>query len=400
MLIGQDRSGKTSLNKSLQGLRFNPKEDSTDGIDVDPSHFKVTTEIWKAGKKDQAANREEMATSFEHRVARVVVENLKEQELTSKVKIVNKLKVLKSVSESNEIPAINHDQVGSSADSFSTTQIEEVEDYAGSLNSSGVTTDNYLTETKARDNNVFPGMIPKEIETLIRELGGRVDKMESEYYLYSVLWDFAGESVYYETHQLFLTSRAVYLLAHDLSWDPEKLAQPVEKQGVFEKIKEKSCTKTNLDYLGYWMTSVSSQSSRIEDHDLYSAPTYTVLPKTLPPVFLVCMHSDKLFGRKDPFELAINLYGSLETKPYSSQLYDDVFVVDNTKSGLQMECSELQRLRKCIVDVIKELPHANEYIPIKWLKFEKALEVVLDEGQKKDHFGARQMDRLRSLSNS
>ncbi|KAK2548334.1 hypothetical protein P5673_031492 [Acropora cervicornis] len=62
-----------------------------------------------------------------------------------------------------------------------------------------------------------------------------------------------------------------------------------------------------------------------------------------------------------------------------------------------MECSELQRLRKCIVDVIKELPHANEYIPIKWLKFEKALEVVLDEGQKKDHFGARQMDRLRKF---
>ena len=183
----RDRSGKTSLKKSLQGLRFNPKEDGTVGIDVDPSHFKVTTEIWKAGKKDQAANKEEMASSFEHRVARVVVENLREQELNSKVKIVNKLKVPKSVSESNEIsedptemsPAINHDQVGSSADSFSTTQIEAVEDYAGSLISSGVTTDNYLTETKARDNNVFPGMIPKEIETLIRELGGRVDKMES-----------------------------------------------------------------------------------------------------------------------------------------------------------------------------------------------------------------------------
>ena len=94
-------------------------------------------------------------------------------------------------------------------------------------------------------------MIPKEIETLIRELGDRVDKMESEDYLYSVLWNFAGESVYYETHQLFLTSRAVYLLVYDVSRDPEEIAQPVKKQGVFEKIKEKSCTKTNLDYLDY-----------------------------------------------------------------------------------------------------------------------------------------------------
>ncbi|XP_074608227.1 uncharacterized protein LOC141860898 isoform X2 [Acropora palmata] len=275
MLIGQDRSGKTSLKKSLQGLRFNPEENSTDGIDVDPSYFKVTTEIWKAGKRDEAGNKEEMAISFEHRVARVVFENLREQESISEAKIVDKEKVLEtspaistkahSVSESNEIlenptelsPAINPDQVGLSADSFSTTQIETVEGYADSSNLTGVAhadggsdvfqaTDNYQTETKAR-GNVSSEMIPKEIETLIRALGDRVDKMESEDYLYSVLWDFAGESVYYETHQLFLTSRAVYLLVYDLSRDPDEIAQAaVETQGMFKKIKEKSCTKTTL----------------------------------------------------------------------------------------------------------------------------------------------------------
>ena len=393
MLIGQNRSGKTSLKKSLQGLRFNPEENSTVGIDVDPSHFKVTTEIWKPGKEGQAPNKEEMAASFEHRVARVVVENLRKQELTCEVKTVDKSKDPLQDPQIPELsPTISHSQVGLSPDSPLTTEIETVEDYADSSNSSPAAhadgrsrvfqiTENYLTGTKGREGNVFSDMIPKEVETLIRELGDRVDKMETEDYLYSVLWDFAGESVYYETHQLFLTSRAVYLLVHDLSRDPEEIAQPVEKQGVFEKIKEKSCTKTNLDYIDYWMTSVSSQSSPIKDHDLYSASTYT-LPKTLPPVFLVCTHSDKPFGGKDAYELAIKLYGSLERKPYSTQLYDDVFLVDNTKSGMQVECSEVQRLRKCILDVIKELPHTNEYIPIKWLRFEKALEVVLDEGHK------------------
>ena len=415
MLIGQNRSGKTSLKKSLQGLRFNPEENSTDGIDVDPSHFKVTTEIWKTGKKDQAANKEEMAISFDHRVARVVFENLRhEQELTSEAKIVDAEKVLEtspaisteahSVSESNEIvedptalsPAINHDQVGLSADSFLTTQIEPVEVYADSSNLPGVThadggsqvfqtTDNYQTETNAT-GNVSSEMIPKEIETLIRELGDRIDKMESEDYLYSVLWDFAGESVYYETHQLFLTSRALYLLVYDLSRDPEEIAQPVERQGIFKKIKDKLCPKTNLDYLDYWMTSVSSQSSQVEDHDFYSASAYKVLPMTLPPVFLVCTHSDKPFSGKDPSELAIKLYGSLDTKPYSTHLYDRVFVVDNTKSGMQKECLEVQDLRKCILDVIEELPHRNEYIPIKWLKYEKALKVVLNEGHKRITF--------------
>ncbi|XP_068724936.1 uncharacterized protein [Montipora capricornis] len=409
MLIGQDRTGKTSLKKSLQGLRFNPDEDNTVGIDVDPSYFKVTTEIWKIGEKDQAANKEEMAASFEHHVARVVVENLRKQELTSEVKTMNKLKDLESsptisteaaqiVSESNEIPedhqglstAIIHDQVGSSADSFLTTGIE-TEDYAGSSKSSGAahvvggsrifqTTENYPALTTARDNTVSSGMIPKEIETLIKKLRDKVDKVDSEDDIYSVLWDFAGQSVYYETHQLFLTSRAIYLLIYDLSRDPSESAQPVKRRGVFGKIEENSCTKTNLDYLDYWMTSVSSQSSRIKDHDLCSASTSTVLPKTLPPVFLVCTHSDQPFGGNDPSEIAINVYGSLKTKSYGEQLFHDVFKVDNTKSGGQEECAEVKRLRESILAVAMELPQTKEEIPIKWLKYEKALLGVLDEG--------------------
>ena len=41
LLIGQDRAGKTSLKRSLIGLPFNPKEKSTDGIEVDPSKFQL-----------------------------------------------------------------------------------------------------------------------------------------------------------------------------------------------------------------------------------------------------------------------------------------------------------------------------------------------------------------------
>ena len=40
-LIDQDRAGKKSLKKSLIGLPFNPKESSTDGIEVDPSKFQL-----------------------------------------------------------------------------------------------------------------------------------------------------------------------------------------------------------------------------------------------------------------------------------------------------------------------------------------------------------------------
>ena len=113
------------------------------------------------------------------------------------------------------------------------------------------------------------------------------------------------------------------------------------------------------------MTSVSSQSSQIEDHDLCSATTSTVLPKTLPPVFLVCSHSDQRFGGKDPSALAIKVYGSLKTKSYGEHLFHDVFKVDNTKTGKQKECPEVKRLRESILAVAMELPQTRENILIK-----------------------------------
>ena len=64
-----------------------------------------------------------MAPSFEHRVARVVVEKLRKLELTSEVK---------SVDQSKDPLTDPHSQVGSSADSPLTTQIKTVEDYGDS----------------------------------------------------------------------------------------------------------------------------------------------------------------------------------------------------------------------------------------------------------------------------
>ena len=41
LLIGQDRAGKTSLKKSLIGLPFDSEEQSTEGIEVDPSKCEI-----------------------------------------------------------------------------------------------------------------------------------------------------------------------------------------------------------------------------------------------------------------------------------------------------------------------------------------------------------------------
>ena len=53
MIIGQERTGKTSLKRSLKGELFNPNEGSTKGIETDPSYFKVSTDVWRTGKKSE-----------------------------------------------------------------------------------------------------------------------------------------------------------------------------------------------------------------------------------------------------------------------------------------------------------------------------------------------------------
>ena len=281
MLIGQDRSGKTSLKKSLFGLPFDPNEESTVGIDVDPSYFKLSTEIWKRFGEVNS----ETSISYEYHAAQATAEPLKEEK---------------------------------------TVPSPEGED------------------------------------------------------VHSVLWDFAGKPVYYTTHPIFLTSRAIYLLAYDLSQNPLEKVGPVLKQGMHRKHLDSFSLKTNFDYLDFWMSSIASLASR-EESDQESVQS-EVLPEKLPAVFLVCTHADTPYKtQSDPTTLARQLFGSLRTKAYKTHLYD-VFVVDNTMSGHGSECPEVVRLRQEVLAVSKALPQMKESIPIKWLKYEKHLQAMKEGG--------------------
>ena len=150
------------------------------------------------------------------------------------------------------------------------------------------------------------------------------------------------------------------------------------KQGMFTKLQDSFRLKTNADYLDFWMSSVASLAIQDESH---SKKTKSDLLPELPPVFLVCTHADKPCDGGDPRELGRMVFGHLQTKPYKTHLHD-VFIVDNTKSGHELECPDVLRLRHEIRAVAKELPHMKEAVPIKWLKFEKEMQAKKDEGNK------------------
>ena len=395
MLIGQDHSGKTSLKKSLQGIPFNPDEDSTIGIDVDPAYFKVTTEIWKTGESDQATSSA-TPISFDHQVARLVVNDLRKETFVREGGSVKTMQpsdkplvdtVSSSAHVSSDVPISPHfsakltknvpsnEKPGEDAESIQASKDSRLRDRKDVPDAS--------VQEKLNRNDRIEGhspRVPDEIATLIKKILQDVEEMEDEEDIYSVLWDFGGQSVYYATHPLFLTAKAMYLLVCDLSRDPQGEAKTVAKQGMSTRIEDSWDAKTNLAHLNFWMTSISSLASEDEHHQRHPGPESGVLPETLPPVFLVCTHADEPFREANPFSLALELLHALQEKPYKTQLCEDVFVVNNRISGLGEGCSEVARLRSKILAAAKELPQMKEVIPVKWLKYEKALQTTKKEG--------------------
>ena len=77
MFIGQDRAGKTSLKNSFSGLSFDPKQQSTDGIELDLSKFEVDVDQvsnWKCTDEKQGVSK------FVPNLVRMVAGKLKQEE--------------------------------------------------------------------------------------------------------------------------------------------------------------------------------------------------------------------------------------------------------------------------------------------------------------------------------
>ena len=89
MIVGQERAGKTSLKKSLLGMPFNKEEESTVGIEVDPSKFEVNV--------DQVINwgpikDEKLKSDFRKQMAKLIAKEMTKNEADQ------------SVTDSEEVP--------------------------------------------------------------------------------------------------------------------------------------------------------------------------------------------------------------------------------------------------------------------------------------------------------
>ena len=352
MIIGQGRAGKTSLKKSLTGETFSATERSTEGIETDPSHFKVSTAIWKTGERKKEIDFDSKFF-FDHHAAKLMIHDLRKE---------------------------RRDPIhsGESKDAKESPVTTDERDISFRLSNEPCTSTK-PTEEEARENMLVSDL-PEDLATLVADMLLGDQTVDEEEEIHSILWDFGGQSVYYTTHPIFLTEKAIYLLAYDLSLNPHEKANVPVRKGLYKMNEEISDSKCNLDFLDFWMSSVYSLVR--PDAPCQGAAVSDITPTRLPPVFLVCTHADQPYRSTDPRQLALELYGFLREKIYGNHLFKDVFVVDNTKSGGKQECPEVVRLRAEILSAAKKLPQVKESIPLKWLRYENELQLLCKDGLK------------------
>ena len=75
MLLGQDRAGKTSLKKFLLDIPFDPEEESTVGVNVEPTKFEVEIDQVKNWQCTDQKNLD--LSEFHEDIAKITAKHMK-----------------------------------------------------------------------------------------------------------------------------------------------------------------------------------------------------------------------------------------------------------------------------------------------------------------------------------
>ena len=203
------------------------------------------------------------------------------------------------------------------------------------------------------------------MELLIQYLQGRKmeDEIKAEEFVIN-LWDFAGQHVYYASHPVFLSPRAVYILVYNLSKSLSAKAEPWVRQGATDHRLHNPNDETNLDNLLAWLVSVHSIRGADVGDDVKDADHQAKeKPGCLrPPVLIVGTHADQPFEDLKIMKKCIEK--GISGKKYQQQVKRPFFYVDNTKSKSDRG---VQELKNKIMTLFEEGSCKSEKLPLRYV---------------------------------
>ena len=161
----------------------------------------------------------------------------------------------------------------------------------------------------------------------VRGKQGESDINRGESVVSMDVWDFAGQQLYYASHPLFLSSRALYILVHNLSKPLHAPAKPCVRQGTHNIALENPNNETNLENLLSWLTTIHS-ITKVKDEPAIGAESR--LRYLRPPVLIVGTHADKPF--EDITMIKSQIQNIISGKEYGKHVFPPLLSIDNTKS--------------------------------------------------------------------
>ena len=192
------------------------------------------------------------------------------------------------------------------------------------------------------------------------------DQNVSEDTIWPVIWDFAGQDIYRAIHPMFMSQKAIYLLAFDLT---KELHDRAVCQVDQEHVQHRDIEDTNLDHVMRWMDLIHALKDPNDNDSVLSV----VLPPSLPPVILVGTHADLV----EPSKIESH---NEQIKSAMKELYDHVvnfLPVDNSKAGEKEGQEKIVNLRTELLKLAEKMPHTLQLdknrIPLQWHRVEKEL---------------------------
>jgi hypothetical protein len=314
MLIGQDRGGKTSLMKRLLGLPFDKDQPSTTGIDVD------VIELTEQNAEDPWKKRE--------------VKEFITSESEAKTVLFKK-----------------------TAEYF----------YRGVQRNLEGDAPEPLKPVKR------PKLLSEEISAIRWRWYTEHDQNEV---LRVFVSDFAGQSIYYDTHGCFVKPHCPYVLVHDLSLEFDKPAVPRFKASHEEEEIEMNnhYRTTNLDNFASWLKFLQGLGE-CQDQQFSDKSGHCTTAKgenfKLPPVLIALTNSDKVKGNDGKIDCVQNRINKVLSGGKYENVVPEFFVIDNTLEG--DDGDDVRKLRRKLFDLSNGVLTREILMPVKWLDFEASL---------------------------
>ncbi|KAH3853806.1 hypothetical protein DPMN_096341 [Dreissena polymorpha] len=181
------------------------------------------------------------------------------------------------------------------------------------------------------------------------------------------VWDFAGQSLYYSTHQFFLNERSIYVVVMDMTRSLKDVLSKSDGIGICCGLVD-SCTY--LDVFKFWLNAIHMNSD-------YQSGERTIQPT----VILVGTRKDEMKGSAEEKEKNMNLYfdNALcsfdKNSPIFNHIYKNRFLVNN----LSPKDSAFAELRKEIISLAAKQDYWDKEYPVRWIHMEQTLDKMRDE---------------------